>query len=611
MQDKWKDLIPFYVAGTLSEDDKEALEAYLVQCGDPCNEEIEEWRAIASATWQHVSTNTPTLPPLSQAVLDEVAKDAPLRASGKIVTSNEFRDDSATQGTAPVYPRHAAQQNKNRRRSSPRVPLTMVAAFMTMVIFGGILLSQLQPGDLDPQTIIELTEVDDDLTIEASQQFGGEVILQPDTPDSGIVQTPTRLAPRPTTTPLPPPTATPLPTERSLDLPENSGGGNLDNTGIAALPSTGACTIRNDTQGALTTYRNASFEADPVGIMRQGQEAQIIVTFEGWYMLSYGNWVFGGNVTVYGDCSQTWTATPTAIGGDPSGGVIDGIPQCVVRNDGTEPISLYQWADYNSPVNGRFSAGEVANVTVGANGWYQVFYAQWVNGSEVTVEGAGCNQLWVPTPTLPSPSRTPIPNLEGTVAIVKTNLSILRGAPGTAGMFVEQVNQGANLQVIAHNNVNGPQRWYLVQSLSGRTGWIPSLDVDVVPNDLDIAPAATIPVLPTATPVGHVPTPTIENWSHITTVVEHGCGGTVGEQNTIATQVQRLGTEVIITYPETGTSFSLGLIAPNTYAGSYGLSGGVQVDLSFTSSTTYTATETVTHESGCVVRSTWSGTKQQ
>ena len=72
MQDKWKDLIPFYVAGTLSEDDKQALEAYLIQCGDPCHDEVEEWRAIASATWQHANTNALTVPPLSQAVPDEV-----------------------------------------------------------------------------------------------------------------------------------------------------------------------------------------------------------------------------------------------------------------------------------------------------------------------------------------------------------------------------------------------------------------------------------------------------------------------------------------------------------------------------------------------------------
>ena len=530
--------------------------------------------------------------------------DAPLRASGKIVTSNEFRDDSVTQGTAPVYPRHVGQQNKTVRRTS-RVPLTMVAAFMTMVIFGGILLSQLKPGDLDPQTIVELTDVDDNVTLEASQEFGGEVGIQPDTPDSGILNTPTRLAPQPTTTPMPPPTTTPAPLP-TQGLPENSGGG-MENTGIAALPSNGACTVRNDTQGALTTYKNASFEAETVDIMRQGEETQIQITFNGWYMLSYGRWVFADNLTVYGDCSQLWTATPTALGGDPS----DGVPQCVVRNDGTEPVNLYQWANADSPINGKFGVGEEANVYVGANGWYEVFYAQWVNGSDVMLEGAGCNQLWIPTPTIPAATRTPLSELDGTIAVVKTNLSILRAAPGTLGVFVEQVGQGTNLQVLAHNNVSGPQRWYLVRSISGQMGWVPSLDVEVIPNDLDIAPAATIPALPTVTPTGFVPTPNIERWSHITTIVEHGCGGTVGEQATITTELQRLGTEVVLTYPETGTSFTLSQVAPNSFSGTYGTGSSIEVNLSFTSSTTYTATEIVTHESGCIVRSTWSGTRQQ
>lgn len=94
MQDRWKDLIPFYVADTLSDSDKQALEQYLVQCGTPCQEEVDEWRIIASATWHYGNANSSDLPPLSQAVLREVTKDAPFRTSSKIITSNEFQGKS-------------------------------------------------------------------------------------------------------------------------------------------------------------------------------------------------------------------------------------------------------------------------------------------------------------------------------------------------------------------------------------------------------------------------------------------------------------------------------------------------------------------------------------
>lgn len=609
MQNKWKDLIPFYVAGTLADDELESLEAYLIQCGDPCQDEIEEWRTIASATWQYTDANTPELPPLSNAVLATVAADAPLRASGKIVSSAGFRADGGA--TAPVYARPESEPNRKVRRAT-RVPLTMVAAFMTMVIFGGILLTQLKPEDLETGTIIQLTEVEGNITAEVTEQFGAQVGI---VPDSGILATPTPFAPQPTatfvptSTPFVSMTPAPLPT-----LPPNSGGG--VETGLMPLNPTGmppgTCIVRNDTQGALTTYRDASFDAEPRGILGQGGENRISIVFNGWYMLSYGNWVYGDNVTVIGDCSQVWTATPTAIGDTSGNNNNNGAPNCIVRNAGTEPINMYQWPDYNSPINGRLNAGREQQVYVGGNGWYQVFYAQWVNANEVMVQGADCNNLWIPTPTF-SPDGTPTPVATfpagQTVAVVTVGSISLRQSALTESLVVTSVNQGTNLAVLGRNDAEGAQRWYWVQTPSQLLGWIPSTVVDVIPNDQNVSIVASRPT-PTPTPVGHVPTPTYEDWSHISTIIEHGCGGVVGQQETISTQLLRLGTEVQVTYPATGTSFTLSQIAPNAYAGSYGAPATVQVDLSFSSSTTYTANETVTHESGCIVRSTWSGTKQ-
>lgn len=608
MQEKWKDLIPFYVADTLSDKDKQAVEAYILKCGAPCEAEVEEWRIIASATWQHVNTRSLELPPLSQAVLQEVAKDAPYRASNKIITSTQFHGDGQHQ--APVYPR---PESKQKRQRNSRFPLTMVAAFMTVVIFGGILLSQLTPDDLEPETLIQITNANQATVVTVTEDFGGPIGIQPTNPNgSGILATPT---PFESTIPPPQPSATftstavPPPSEQALlpvsTLPPNSGGG---------LP-TGACIVRNDTQGALTTYRNASFDADPVNVLPQGAQANITIVFNGWYMLSYGNWVSGDHVSVLGDCSQVWTATPTAIGDTNGGGGVidDGIPDCIVRNDSSDFVPLYQWADTNSPANGRMSAGEESTVYIGQNGWYQVYYAQWVNGADVTVIGEDCNALWIPTPTFqPGTTPTPLPTSSGAVtAVVTTGSTILQASPAEIGMFVEEVTLGTNLSVIAHNGKTGTQRWYLVRSPQSRVGWVSVLDVDVIPTDSGVLPAATVPFIPSATPTFPPPvTPAVENWSHITTVLEHGCGGTVGEQATIPVQLQRLGSQVKLTYTNTQASYTLNEVAPNSYFGTGGPGASIEMSLSFTSSTTYTATEVVNHESGCVVRLAWAGTKQ-
>lgn len=591
MQDKWKDLIPFYVADTLSDRDKQALEAYLLKCGDPCQDEIDEWRVIASATWQHVNTNNLDLPPLSPHVLQEVAKDAPFRASNKVITSNEFHHNTMDE------PRATALKEK---RQQSQFPLTMVAAFMTVVIFGGILLSQLTPNDLEPETLIQITNANDATGVTVTEDFGGLVGIQPTNPNSsGILATPTQLAPRPsaTVTPMALPTQNPI-------TPINTQPAN-----IAAISQDGACIIRNNTQGALTTYRNASFDAEPVNVMGQGVEAHIDIVFNGWYMLAYGSWVSGDHVTVIGGCSQVWTATPTAIGDSNGGTVDDGVPNCIVRNDSINAVQLYQWADLNSPANGRMEFGEEATVYVGQNGWYQVYYAQWVNGADVTLIGEDCNNLWIPTPTYqPGATATPSP-LSNSVAVVTSDNALLRGSPAEIGLFVQEVVRGTNLSVTAHNGLSGAQRWYLVHSPQGQVGWISISDVDIIPNDVDVFPAATVPFIPSATPTRIPVTPVIENWRHITTITEHGCGGTVGEQTTISVQLERLGTVINLVYPDSQVTYTLNEVTPNAFYGIFGKGPTIQISLSFTSSTTYTATEIITHQSGCVVRSTWAGTK--
>lgn len=603
MQDKWKDLIPFYVAGTLTDKERQAVERYLNDCGAPCFEELETWRQVASATWQYGNAVAQDLPPLSQAVRAEVARD---NGQGNIITPGGFREESIANPTgAPVYPRSVSQPKQVRR--APRVPLTMVAAFVTVVLFGGILISQLKPGDLDPGAgVIQLTEAGDGIV---TQQFGGSVGLDPASPtpgNGGIIATPTQNAPRPSATFAP--TTTPLPSQQ----PQTS---ELAIAGATVTPE--GCFVRNDTQSAISIYQNASFDAQrrTNTSFVPGSIASIRVTFNGWYELSYGNWVYGGNLSIVGDCSNLLTATPTLVGWDNTATPDPGVPQCVLSNENSDPVMLYQWPDTSSAPNGRLSPGEQVQIYIGnQQGWYQVFYAQWAQASDVSVTGTGCNNLWVPTPTIQPVATLPPanpPSADHPVAVVTTEYTLLRGNPSTLGIFIEQVPQNTSLSIIAHNGQNGPARWYLVQSPNGRTGWVPSLDVNAQPNDLSVNVAVTVPVIPTVTPTNNLSTPTIEQWAHITTVQEHGCGGTVGAQATIPLQIQRSsdGNSIKLTYTDTLVTFNLSRMAANNYAGSYGTGATINVSLTFTSATTYTAQEVITHESGCVVRTSWDGAR--
>jgi hypothetical protein len=69
------------------------------------------------------------------------------------------------------------------------------------------------------------------------------------------------------------------------------------------------------------------------------------------------------------------------------------------------------------------------------------------------------------------------------------------------------------------------------------------------------------------------------------------------------------GDSLTLLYSGTGTAVPLVRTTGLTYIGSYTTtSASVSVRLSFLSPTLYNGDEVITHESGCVVRSSWTGT---
>ncbi len=211
----------------------------------------------------------------------------------------------------------------------------------------------------------------------------------------------------------------------------------------------------------------------------------------------------------------------------------------------------------------------------------------------------------------------------------------LRGGPGTAYTILGRLSSGEIATVDGQAADAGGAPWWRLDD--GR--WVSQGVVeaagacdDVPPAPVPPLPVAPPPLPPPPTPVPPpgptpviaptpvvAPTPVIVPtrgivggaWSHVSTIQEHGCGGTVGQTSVIPLVVTPAADLSIVTftYSNTGFSFTLYNTGGLNYSGSYGTSATISIDLTFTSSTTYVARETIVQASGCVVRSSWVGSK--
>lgn len=198
----------------------------------------------------------------------------------------------------------------------------------------------------------------------------------------------------------------------------------------------------------------------------------------------------------------------------------------------------------------------------------------------------------------------------------------LRGGPGTGYTILGRLSAGEVVAVDGQAaDTAGTPWWRLddgrwvsqgVVNTAGNCDDVPTAPVPPLPAAPPPLPATPAPALPAQTPV-IAPAPSIVPgaWSHVSTIQEHGCGGTVGTTSVIPLTVTPAAdlSSVTFTYSNTGFSFTLYSAGGLNYSGSYGTSASVSVSLTFTSPTTYVATETIVHESGCVVRASWAGSK--
>jgi putative zinc finger protein len=122
MHEQWEELIPFYVAQTLAPYEVVALERHLNTCA-VCQTSVREWSFLAAAVREEAIKQARELPPLSAAVRRYLSK----LASAPLMT-----------GDSGYQPAVSQPANIPVRRAQP-MRLTLAAAIVTLVLFGGLL----------------------------------------------------------------------------------------------------------------------------------------------------------------------------------------------------------------------------------------------------------------------------------------------------------------------------------------------------------------------------------------------------------------------------------------------------------------------------------------
>ncbi len=134
MHKQWQDLLPYYVAGTLPRSRAAELERHLVAC-DACRRALHEWQMVAGVVQNQAEEWSIQAPPLAPE----------LRFHNLRPSSNGF---GHTRALAEMQDKTIRVMPEPRRVPSqtPRLPLTMVAAVL-VVVLAGIALVFLSRGD--------------------------------------------------------------------------------------------------------------------------------------------------------------------------------------------------------------------------------------------------------------------------------------------------------------------------------------------------------------------------------------------------------------------------------------------------------------------------------
>ena len=293
MHEQWQDMIPFYIAGSLTGAEASALERHLAGC-ELCRREAEAWGLIADAVRAEAKSWSQP-PPLALEIRAQLY--------GSV--------NGARRETLP--PAHPYQRPVPRRRWRFAVPATLTAVVAVLLLFGGLLVFMALRGALEekPQYASGSPVVP---TLTASPMPSPTYTPGPDEVDMGILpppDTPTPL-PQPSSTLPPPSTSTPLPTATSQDM------------------NPLVCYAVNTSGDIVPLYRRPGETSERTGMLVRGESRRTWVYNEDdWYQIGepsggIAGWVRGDLVTLQGNCggmalpSPTYTPQPSPAATEPT-----------------------------------------------------------------------------------------------------------------------------------------------------------------------------------------------------------------------------------------------------------------------------------------------------
>lgn len=304
--DKFRDLIPFYVARTLSQPDQREFEARLA-VDEVLRHEVEEWRTIAAAVWREADTVARKVPPLSPEIYQRLA----YRGSAP---------QSTYPAASPVEP--TLRQPRIRPGRATMVPLTLVAGLVLAFLFGAmlVLLAINANNRPEPINIAQAgTGTPGDGGFGAAPSSTATEVAAVST-DFGIIQASPGVLVPPTDTPAPQPTQAPA--VASQEVPAT-----LENMSLIVptqavmpviTPAPGECLVINAGSQPVNVYEAARADSSLVVTMIPGgQYRSLVQSMDGWYevFIAPGNvgWVFAQDVTAAGDCLTLPVASATPM----------------------------------------------------------------------------------------------------------------------------------------------------------------------------------------------------------------------------------------------------------------------------------------------------------
>lgn len=498
MHDQWQDLIPFYIAGTLSAYERAALEQHLAQC-DVCRTAASEWALIADAVRSEADAWARPLPPLSKGVRQDVLNSKSAR-NGSI-----GRTLPPPSQYPPIYQRPPVTPFPRRRTW---VPATLVAMLAAVLVFGGLLVMMAArqnpaatPDFAGPGTGVARLSQEPDRSsplplVTNTPRGGGDLGILP-------VNTPTPLS-----TPSPAPSSPPSAEPPVAALQSSSA---TATTGPYTAPLPDRCTVTPATGSPVLIYRWPHVEQTNGQINPGEYYISWVYTEDGWYQVGrpgggLGGWVRSSEVMLNGPCDQMMlpSATPS----------VSPHETCLVGSTSADRlVSIYAGPGRGYQILNAISQYNTAEAIARSdNGWYRVRFSVppqtivigWVAAEDAgaDVYGALCSQL----PMLSSANYPPeIPLPTGGTPVAQFDRYI--GMSQYDVMTTENIGGAipANTRVrISQARYDGTQWWYVVVTQDEqRSAEAREAQLTFAPGVTPNAPTPTS-ALPTAT---YTPTP--------------------------------------------------------------------------------------------------------